>query len=257
MTFGVCGDPATAAAAAETGYDFAEWTVEAVLKPREPERTFSSALAPVRDAALAYPVLNCFIPGDLKITGSEVDAAALRTYVTTTMARAERAGIEMIVFGSGGARRIPEGYDPEAAREQLVGFCSMAAPIAGNHGVTIVVEPLNLRECNVLNTVAECAELVMQVSHPALKLLVDAYHLMLDGDSPADVIAYGALIAHTHVATVPNRLAPGAEPCDLAPFFAALNEAGYTGRVSIEAKIAEARVDLPIALAEMKRLAGS
>ncbi|TVR52456.1 MAG: sugar phosphate isomerase/epimerase [Spirochaetaceae bacterium] len=257
MKFGVCGDIKTAGVAAAAGYDYAEWSVGAVLKPREDEAAFEAALSEVRAAELRYPVLNIFIPGDLKITGPDADLVALETYVATTMRRAETAGVECIVFGSGGARRIPDGFDTAAAHDQLVAFGRMAGPIAADHGVTIVVEPLNLAECNVLNTVAESAAYVKEVSHPGFLLLVDAYHMMRDDDPFDDIVAYGELIKHAHIATVPNRLSPGGEQCDFTGFFAALAKAGYTGRLSIEARIADVETELPVALAEMKRLAES
>ncbi len=256
MKFGVCGDIKTTAIAEAAGYDYAEWSVGAVLKPREDEAAFKAALEDVRAAELRYPVLNIFIPGDLKITGPEANLAALETYVATTMRRAETAGVEHIVFGSGGARRIPDGFDVSAAHAQLVAFGRMAGRIAADHGVTIVVEPLNLAECNVLNTVAESAAYVKEVAHRGVQLLVDAYHMMRDDDAFDDIVAYGDLIKHTHIATVPSRLSPGGEPCDFTGFFAALAKAGYTGRLSIEAKIANVETELPVALAEMKRLAG-
>jgi sugar phosphate isomerase/epimerase len=58
-----------------------------------------------------------------------------------------------------------------------------------------------------------------------------------------------------HIATVKNRLAPGVEPCDLAPFFVALAKGGYDGRISIEAKISNPATDLPTARSLMTRLA--
>ena len=130
----------------------------------------------------------------------------------------------------------------------------MLAPIARRHGVTVVVEPLNRQECNVLTTVRECAALVREVAHPGVRLLVDAYHLLRDNDSPEDIAAHGDLLAHVHIATGCNRLAPGAEPCELAPFFAALAKAGYDGRVSIEGNIPDPAKQLPAALALLNRL---
>ena len=254
MQYGVCGVPHVAACAAQAAFDFAEWSVGALLKPREPQHEFLAALEEVRAAKLPYPVLNCFVPGDLKITGPHVNDSELRKYVTTAFERAELARVEVIVFGSGGARRIPEGFDPKDAHDQLVRFCSMLAPIAWRHGVTVVVEPLNRQECNVLTTVKECAALVREVAQPGLRLLVDAYHLLRDNDSHEDIVAHGDLLAHVHIATVPNRLAPGAEPCDFAPFFAALAKAGYNGRVSIEGTIPDAEKDLTTALSLMSRL---
>jgi len=156
------------------------------------------------------------------------------------------------VFGSGGARRIPEGFDPRAAHDQIVAFCGMVAPLAHDHGVVVVVEPLNTAECNVLTTVSECAGLVNEVRHPAIRLLVDAYHLMHDGDSYDDMVRHGHLLAHVHIATVPGRLVPGAEPCDLTRFFRGLADARYKGRVSIEAKITDPHTELPAALAALR-----
>jgi len=249
MRYGVCGDPVLAAGAAKAGYDYFEWSVGALLKPREPEAAFAAALSQVRAAPIPCPVVNCFLPADLKVTGPQVDSAALRAYVATACERAQRAGVAIIVFGSGGARQIPEGFARRDAQDQLASFCGMAGPIAQQHGVTIVVEPLNRQECNVLNTVRECAELVRKVSHPAVRLLVDAYHLLRDDDATADIAANGDLLAHVHIATKDRRLAPGAEPCDFAPFFAALAQAGYNGRISIEGSIPEPATQLPAACA--------
>lgn len=254
MQFGVCGDLSMAAIAARESYDYAEWSVPALLKPRESEDAFLASLDNIRAAALPYPVANCFVPGDLKITGPHVDNAALQSYVATTMARAERAGVRTIVFGSGGARRIPEAFDAPTAHDQLVAFCRMVAPMADKHGVTVVVEPLNTTECNVLTTVSECASLVNEVDHPGIRLLVDAYHLMHDADSYDDIVTHANILAHVHIATTPHRLAPGAETCDFSRFFDALADAHYTGRVSIEGKLPRPETELSAALTVMRNL---
>ncbi len=255
MHFGVYGKAAIAKVAARAGYDFAEMSVAELLKPLEPEQTFLTSLAALHDAGLPCPAVNGFVPANLKITGPDVDIPALQAYVATVMGRAERAGVQIVVFGSGGARRIPDGFDRQAAHAQLAAFCRMAAPLARDHGVTIVVEPLNRAECNVLTTLAECAALVEAAEHPAIRLMVDAYHLLRDGDALADIVTCGKLLAHAHIATVPGRLAPGAEPCDFSRFFRALADAHYSGRISIEGKLADPAAELPAALALMRRLA--
>ena len=171
------------------------------------------------------------------------------------MSRAEQAGIEIIVFGSGGARAIPAGFDPATAHTQLVAFSTMAARLAANHGVTIVLEPLNPGECNVLNTVGEGADFVREVNHPAFRLLADAYHMMRGEDPWESIVTHGELLHHVHLATATSRFAPGAEPCDFIPFFKALARARYTGRVSIEGKIPDPAAMLPTARDVMVRLA--
>ncbi len=255
MQYGVCGGPEIAAPAADAGFDYFEASVGGLLKPLENEAAFKETLAKAKSAPLPCPVVNCFVPGDLKITGPRADLAALKKYVTTVFQRAKEARVEVIVFGSGGARNVPDGFDREKARDQIAAFCRMFAPIAGKHGVTVVAEPLNKAECNILTTVAEAAELVRKVNHPSFRLLVDGYHWAKDGDSVEDVVSNGSLLRHVHVATTQKRLAPAAEECDLAPFFNALGKAGYNGRISIEGGIPNPGHDLPKALAAMKGLA--
>jgi sugar phosphate isomerase/epimerase len=255
MQYGVCCGPSMAPALAEAGYDFFEWTVGAALRPRDPEPTFRETLAQIRAAPVPCLALNCFIPGDLRITGPTADLRALEQFVEVACRRAEEAGVKAIVFGSGGARRIPDGFERAAALGQIVDFCRMLGPIAGRHGVTIVVEPLNKGECNVLVTVAESADVVRRADHPAIRLLVDAYHWMKDGDSAADVAANGPLLAHVHVATLAKHMAPGVEECDFGPFFRSLKQGGYDGRISIEAGLPNPPADLPRALTVLRALA--
>ena len=232
---------------AEAGFDFVEIGVGSFLKPREDEAAFQEMLKTVRAVAVPCEVSNGFLPGDLKLTGPDADPAAQREYVTVACRRAGEAGVRIIVFGSGAARCIPEGFDREEARGQLVSFTRMLGPIAEEHGVTIAIEPLNTKECNVLTSVGEGAALVKETGHPAIRLLVDAYHWMADDDSFDDVVANGSLIVHTHIATR-SRKVPGAEECDFAPFFDALERGGYNGRVSVEAGMADPEHDLPRAL---------
>ncbi len=253
MKFGVCGDLERAAAAASAGYDYAEWNVPNLLKP-EDEDAFQARLAELKAAPIPYTSANGFIPGELKITGPDVNMKALTDYVATTMKRAEIAGVDIVVFGSGGARQIPDGFDTARAHEQLVDFCRMCGPLASDHGVTIAIEPLNLKECNVITSVGEGADLAREVDHPGVKLLADSYHMLEDDDPWSAIVENGDLIVHTHIATKDNRRAPGAEPCDLSGFFNALNEINYTGRVSIEGRFEND--ELPAALAEMRRLSG-
>lgn len=254
MHFGICGGPELAAVAKQAGYDYWEWSVPGLLKPLEDDAAFTAALKAARATGLPCPVLNCFLPGTLKVTGPAADLAALRAYVTTAFARAKEAGVTHIVFGSGGARQVPEGFDHAEASRQIAAFLKMAGPLARASGVTIAIEPLNPKECNILTSVAEGAAMVRTVDHPAVRLLVDGYHMLRSDNRPEDVEKNGPLFVHTHVATKENRQMPGTEPCDLAPFFRALVRGGYTGRLSFEGKCEADAAKLAAGLAVMKQL---
>jgi sugar phosphate isomerase/epimerase len=183
MQFGVCGELEIGDIADRAGYAYLECPVGAFLKPREDEPAFLDSLNSFRTAGLTVPALNCFLPADLKVTGPDSDPAALEKYVTTAFRRAGKACVNVIVFGSGGARQIPEGFDRKAAHDQIVRFCRMCARSAGENGVTLAVEPLSKSDCNVINTVAEAVEIVREVDHPAVRFLVDAYHFFRNSDS--------------------------------------------------------------------------
>jgi sugar phosphate isomerase/epimerase len=254
MEFGFCCGPEIADVAKRIGYDFCESRVAVLLKPGESEDAFAAALSAVKDAGLACPAVNCFVPGSLKITGAHIDSAALEKHAATTFRRAEQAEVDTIVFGSGGARHIPDGFERDKAHDQIVAFCRMISPIALDHGITIAVEPLNKGACNVLTSVDEAAALVRQVDHPALRLLADSFHMLKDDDPTDSIVTHGDLIKHVHTATYPNGLAPGAEPCDLGPFFHAVVASGYDGRISIEAQSPPSPEQMAAALALMRQL---
>lgn len=251
MKFGVCGDPKMALVAKSAGYDYFEWSVGDFLRPREGEAAFETSLEQVQKVGLPCLAANVFVPGDLKITGPDAHMDALEAFVSTALRRAGTAGVQTIVFGSGGARRVPDGFDRKTAWSQLVDFGKMLAPIAGRYRVTIAVEPLNLTECNILNTVGEAALLVKAVDHPYFRLLADGYHWGKDGDTTAGIVDNAGLLVHTHIATVKDRLPPNAQdPC--TAFFGALRQAGYEGRVSIEGVIKNPETELPLALEIMR-----
>ncbi len=237
MEYGVCADPKYGPVLAEAGFDFVELHVQNNLKTEQSDDVFSAELTRIQAAPLIPLAANCFVPGHLKITGPEVDWEGLEAYAKVAFARAQMAGIRSIVFGSGGARSIPAGFDRDKAWQQLVRFGKLIGPLADEQDVTVVVEPLNVTKeaCNVLTSVGECGRYVKQVGHPNVRLLVDAYHWGLDGDSFEDLVEMGSLLHHVHIATVDNRMPPGFEPCDFSDFFLALKKADYDGPISIEA----------------------
>jgi sugar phosphate isomerase/epimerase len=77
----------------------------------------------------------------------------------------------------------------------------------------------------------------------------------LEKESAEDIVAAGPLLCHAHTATYRTRLAPGLELCDFRPFFQALKEGGYDGRISIEGKWDDLPGQAAGALAELQRAA--
>jgi len=161
--------------------------------------------------------------------------------------------VRRIVFGSGGSRRVPDGFDTGRAREQLVGHLKRFGAIAAECDVMIVLEPLHSGCCNIVTSVDEGAELVRAADHPNVRLLIDTFHMATD-DDPADSIRRaGELIAHAHCAEGNGRGPLGTTGEDQRQYFRALKDAGYDGRISIEASWTDFAAQLPAAVMELQR----
>jgi sugar phosphate isomerase/epimerase len=145
--------------------------------------------------------------------------------------------VEILVFGSGGARNVPDGFDRATADEQIVNFARMTADVARDNGVTVAIEPLNRGECNIVHTLVEAAAIARRIDHPNLCVLLDTYHLWLENEPLENVAAAAPLIAHVHVSDLENRTPPGESgTSDYRPIFRLLKGAGYDALMSVESR---------------------
>jgi sugar phosphate isomerase/epimerase len=145
-------------------------------------------------------------------------------------------GCRTLVFGSGAARNVPEGFDREHARDQILGFLQLLGATAQSHGILVAVEALNRTECNIINSIQESMDYVKKAGHPAVKQLVDSYHLWMENEPLANVRSAGPSIRHVHVADRDGRVAPGLSGLsDYRSLFRILKEYNYGGLISVEA----------------------
>lgn len=255
MKLGVCTS-ASANATILAGSDaaFAEENVQSFLKPRDgDEAAWQQRLAAARACGRPILAANCFLPGDLPCVGPAVDRAAIRAWAETAFRRAGEAGIVRIVFGSGGSRRIPDGFDRARARAQFVDLLRELGPMAHARGVCLVVEPLNSGECNFITSVDEGAAIVRDAGVDGVRLLADIYHMLRDGEGPESIVRAGALLRHVHVAEREKRTAPGVAGDDFSPYLRALARIGYADAISIESGWQDFAAQLPGAMAELRR----
>jgi sugar phosphate isomerase/epimerase len=234
------------------GFDYLEVPAQAIAALSEDEY----AALRQRVAALEVPVraANVFLPGSLKVTGPEADPAKQVEYVRKCLDRLAGLGVRTLVFGSGGARRVPDGFSRDEATKQIVTFGKMAAQEAASRNITIVLEPLRSQESNIVNTAGEGLKIVRAVNHPNFRILVDFYHLAEEKEDPAVLLEAGDLLKHVHVANPAGRVFPmKADEAAYAPFFANLRKIGYAGGVSVEARTENIEADAPAAIALLRQ----
>jgi sugar phosphate isomerase/epimerase len=233
MKFGICTQLENGGAVKAAGWDFVEESVQGLFQGLVASW---AGLTRTLTCPLPIPAANMLVPGQLKITGPEANVDRLREYMTRVLDRASQTSTKTLVFGSGGARMVPDDCDPAKAKQQIIDFVNMCMPIAAKKGITIVAEPLNRKECNIINSVAEAMEYVKAVNHPNFKCLVDSYHLWLEDEPVSNVHENISYIRHVHLADKDGRVAPGlSETADYRPLFKVLKAGNYDGLISVEA----------------------
>jgi sugar phosphate isomerase/epimerase len=234
MRWGCCGDLDRLGAIDRAGYDFIESPVRVVC-PDQPSEAAEPYRSAVRSSRLPAEAFNVFLPGTLPIIGPEVDDKALKVHVSTIVDRVADLGAQIIVLGSGGARKIPEDWDPDAARQQFLAFCSVAAEIVAASGITIVIEPLSRSACNYIHTVAEAQTLAAETARPEISTLADLYHMQMNDDAISSLSALAGDLKHVHL-PVPNLpgLIKHERDFDHRSYLSTLKGAGYSGRISVE-----------------------
>jgi sugar phosphate isomerase/epimerase len=235
VAFGITGRLGSARMLKDAGCDYIEEAVGGLLMPNKGDDEFAKRLPEI--SAALIPVKNCnsFLPGELKSIGPQMNLEAVLAYANTAFKRARMVGIDIITYGSGGSRKIPDGFAKEDAKKQFVEVLKGMGPLAAAQNVRVAVEPLRKEECNFLNNIREVAEMIRAANHPNVGITADLYHMVLGGDVPADLDANIDILHHFHLAEKEKRALPGVAGDDFRGWFAVLAKHGWKGRVSIEA----------------------
>ena len=253
MKIGACigSDKSKIAVCKKLGYDYVESCF--ALLAEDDEASFEAFRQALLDNGIPCLSVNCFLPGALKVTGPETDLSALAEYVERGMKRGQRLGVKKVVFGSSGARNIPEGYPFADGMRQIFRFLSeVVSPIAEKYGIIVVIEPLSPKDTNVIRSLREGAEIVAAVNKQNVLLLGDLYHMYNVNDGPADVRMMKGILRHAHIAEPTKRIypAPG-DACDYKAFLEALEFAGCD-TCSVEAGTGDFENDAARAIAVLK-----
>lgn len=233
---GVCTTYKNDSLFSKAGYQYIEDGVSRLLSPGVTDQQFAAQAGDLQKTGCRVQSCNGFIPGTIKIVGPQVDEARVLGYVDTVMQRARKAGIELIVLGSGEARKIPEGVDHAVVKQQFIVLCRKMAEVAARYGRIIAMENLNSTETNFINTLAEANEVVNAINHPNFKLTADIYHMLKENESAAIIEKTGSNLVHCHIAEREKRAAPGVAKQDFRPYFAALHKIGFHGRIMVECR---------------------
>ena len=229
----------------EQGFDYAECGVATLMDLPEAD------LAAARE--LPVEVCNCFVPAAMPIVGADIaPGSPLYTHVDRVLARMAAVGVELVVFGSGPARHVPKEVPLADGLQQLGRFLTLCGELGEKYGVTVAIEPLCPGEDNAFNFTSEAAAMAALVGSPRVAYIADTYHMGGSGEAPDSLAKAEVLPVHVHLATVPDRRAPGSrEDPFLDTFARTLAATDYKGRVSVECNWQDQERDVPAAFAYM------
>lgn len=235
-----------------SGYGLIGESVSRMVSPKLSEDQLQRNLLSLKKAKCKVYMCNVFFPSDIKIAGEGVNEDRVISYADTVFKRAKLLKIPVIVLGSGGPRKLTEGYDYKKAEKDFAALCLKLAKTAQKYDIQIVLENLNSTETNFITTLKEAASIVRRVNHPNFKLNADIYHMMKENESPQSIIDAGDIITYCEIAEKENRTPPGIERDDFMPYLKALKAINYNGYIFIEGRWTNLGKEAPIAKAYLE-----
>jgi hydroxypyruvate isomerase len=142
----------------------------------------------------------------------------------------------MCVVGGNDVR----GMTQEQMHENIIIGLKKAAPIAEKHGVTLILEAMNIKvdhKGHCLYGHAAPLKIVKAVDSKYVKLLWDLYHMYVQEGGPIENMKKGFeadAIAYLQIADHPGRNDPGTGEIDYPAVLKALHGCGYRGHVGLE-----------------------
>ncbi|MDR2656278.1 MAG: sugar phosphate isomerase/epimerase [Oscillospiraceae bacterium] len=249
---GICTSPDKAGIVKRIGYDYIEMNLSATAAMTDAD--YASVKESLAKAEIKAEAFNVMVPGQYHLTGPDADLAPVKEYLSRAVPRAAELGCRMIVFGSGGARKVPERFSANDAWTQLIEYLKAAAEITRGYGITIAIEPLRKAETNIIHTVKEGAALAAAVDDPNVGVLGDTYHMYAEREAYSALIEARGRLRHVHTAENVTRAFPSeGDGTDYKGLFAALREAGYDARVSVEGGCKDFASEAEAALATLRK----
>ncbi len=197
-----------------------------------------------RNGLVCTSVCACFPPlRDLR--GSKTQQRATIVYMKRLIDIAEVLGTKIVMgplySATGRADAVPAA-DYRRQWNTVVKHLKTICAYAEARGKLICLEPLNRFETDFLNTVDQGLKMIRDVKSPALKLLLDTFHMNIEEKNSAESIRRaGRQVGHIH-ASASDRGTPGNDQVDWNGVARALKDIRYDGAVVIESFTTDVQV---------------
>jgi D-psicose/D-tagatose/L-ribulose 3-epimerase len=222
------------------GFDGVEIAVE---NPADIDAAFVRAQLD-RYGLVCTSVCACFPPSrDLR--GSKAQQRATVAYLKQLVDMADILGTDIVMgplYSATGRADAVLAAEKKHQWHTVRGHLKTICDYAEANGKIICLEPLNRFETDFINTVEQGLQMIREVKSPALKLLLDTFHMNIEEKNPAEAIRRaGKHVGHIH-ASASDRGTPGNDHVDWCGVAQALRDIRYDGAVVIESFTQDVKV---------------
>ncbi|MGI6160532.1 MAG: sugar phosphate isomerase/epimerase family protein [Christensenellales bacterium] len=198
MLIGYCSSAKYAGRIAEIGFDYMELYGREISTLGDSE--FIETKKMLEDIGLECRGFVGSIPPSVRICGPGYDEKIVSEYAKKCCDRGAELGILHVGIGSPLSRNLPEGFDLDVAREQIMQsldiFCSAAKP----NGLDILFESVSSPMCNFITLFPEAVEIVEQMRLDNLFLVLDLYHVAMMDERLEEYADMLGDVKHLHIA---------------------------------------------------------
>jgi sugar phosphate isomerase/epimerase len=177
------------------------------------------------------------LPPGMKVTERGFNIYSWTEFIKKALDRASNMGCKILVWGDAKARILPIEGETSILKEHFNQFLFMLSDIAGQHGITIGLEPFGPRRTNFLNSLKEVSEIIDSIGKSNLSIAVSLTDIVETCTSLDELKSFHERIVHVHAENPASQktLMPPApfDGNDYEAFFAALREIGYQGIIAL------------------------
>jgi D-psicose/D-tagatose/L-ribulose 3-epimerase len=167
--------------------------------------------------------------------------AAIRTrtqnYLKELIDLCADLGGKVLVHGSPNQRSVKQEWDPAEAWKYARETFQICGEAARSRNVFYCLEALTTADTNFINSIDEALEMVAEVDQPHFQTMLDCRSIHAGVKSELPRVLQAALdtgkLKHVHV-NDPNGRGPGFGRLQFAPLLRILQEADYSGYISVE-----------------------
>jgi hydroxypyruvate isomerase len=175
-----------------------------------------------------------YLSGGLGLSGVPGCETAFREAAGRAFDTAELLGAKFVHLGPS---RIPASASRAQCLDVYAANAEAALAMAEGRPFRLLLEPMNPVDAPtaLFTRLDDAVSMLRDRLGGRIGLLFDLYHLTMAGDDPvAAASLHRDLVGHVQFSDAPGRHEPGTGRIDFAAAFAALENAGYTGKYGAE-----------------------